>query len=186
MHQPRRYIVRRLTTFIAAILTFTAVAPGVTLQQMSLDDMTAAATAVVRARVTGSSASTSGRTIYTRYQLQVLETLKGSPLTEVSLPGGVSGGYRQSFPGVPELARGTEYVLFLWTSPSGMTQLIGMTQGIFNISGAGSGSAEVTRKQISETVHDSAGRVVQAHAVDMSLAELRERIRQKPGQSANR
>src|SRR4051794_3886943 len=91
-------------------------APAVTLQQLSMDEMTQSATAIVRARVTGSSASPTGSTIYTHYRLQILETWKGLPATEVMIPGGVANGLRQSFPGVPELETGTEYVLFLWRS----------------------------------------------------------------------
>ena len=85
-------------------------------QQLSTDQMAKSATAIVRARVTGSSADFSGSTIYTHYKLQVSEVWKGSGMAEVMLPGGVANGYRQAFPGVPVLQTGSEYVLFLWTS----------------------------------------------------------------------
>ena len=185
MHFDRRNIVRQILFITAAVIAAATAAPAVTLQQMSLDDMTEASTSIVRARVNGSAASTTGRTIYTHYKLQVLETLKGKPVTDVALPGGVSAGYRQSFPGVPQLASGSEYVLFLWISPQGVTQVIGMTQGIFTISGT-AGSSQAGRAQSSETMHDAAGRVVQDRAVEMSLSELKDRIFKKLGQSANR
>ena len=70
-------------------------AAAATLQQLSLDQMAQSATAIVRARVTGSSASFTGSTIYTHYKLQISETWKGTPGTEVMLPGGVAGGLRQ-------------------------------------------------------------------------------------------
>ena len=106
-------------------------AVAATLQQLSMDQMTQSATAIVRARVTGSSASFTGSTIYTHYTLQISETWKGTPGTDVMLPGGVSGRYRQSFPGIPALQTGSEYVLFLWkSSTTGITHIIGLNQGI--------------------------------------------------------
>ncbi len=90
-----------------------SLASAATLQQLSMQQMTQSATAIVRATVTGSSASFTGSTIYTHYKLQVSETWKGTAVTEVMLPGGVAGGLRQSFPGVPQLQTGTEYMLFL-------------------------------------------------------------------------
>jgi hypothetical protein len=86
-------------------------AAAATLQQLSMDQIAQSATAIVRAHITGSSASFTGSTIYTHYKLQISETWKGSPGAEVMLPGGVAGGYRQSFPGVPTLQTGAEYVL---------------------------------------------------------------------------
>src|ERR1035438_1920110 len=83
------------------VLWLCSAAAAATLQQLSLDQMTQSATAIIRARVTGSSASFTGSTIYTHYKLQVTETWKGFSTTDVVLPGGVAGGYRQSFPGVP-------------------------------------------------------------------------------------
>src|SRR5581483_6566895 len=89
-------------------------ASAATIQQLSMDQLAQAATAVVRARVVSSAASFTGTTIYTHYKLQIEETWKGFPTSDVMLPGGASNGVRQSFPGVPQLAVGGEYVLFLW------------------------------------------------------------------------
>ena len=88
-------------------------------------------TAIVRARVTGSYGATRGQIIYTFYQAQVTDRWKGSGqgTVEIALPGGTANGYRQSFPGTPQLTEGKEYVFFLWTSKSGLTQIIGLTQG---------------------------------------------------------
>ncbi len=40
-------------------------------------------------------------------------------------------GIRQIAVGSPELATGSEYVVFLWTGKSGLTQIIGLSQGLF-------------------------------------------------------
>jgi hypothetical protein len=152
-------------------------AAAATLQQLSLDQITQSATSIVRARVTGSTASFTGSTIYTHYQLQISETWKGSPGNEVMLPGGVAGGYRQSFPGVPTLQTGVEYVLFLWKSSStGITHVVGLNQGIFNVTTQADGSIEVGRAAIGETMLDASGHPVKDRAVRMQLSDMKSRV----------
>jgi len=161
------------------VLLFCAASSAVTLRQMSMDEMTASATAIVRARVTGSSTSLIGSTIYTHYKLQVSETWKGSPATEVLLPGGIASGLRQSFPGVPQLQTGSEYVLFLWTSSTtGITHIIGFSQGIFNVSPQADGSILVSRPAGGEPMLDATGRSVRDQAVAMKFTDMKSRVRQ--------
>src|SRR5215472_13660975 len=107
-----------------------------TLSRLSLDDMITQSTSIVHVRVTGSYAAFRGQVIYTHYQAQVLERWKGAgqSTVEVALPGGIANGFQQSFPGTPQLTEGKEYALFLWTSPTGLTQIIGLTQGLFDLS----------------------------------------------------
>jgi hypothetical protein len=148
-----------------------------TLQQLSLDQMSQSATAIVRARVTGSSGSFTGSTIYTHYKLQISETWKGAPAAEVMLPGGVAGGYRQSFPGVPALQTGAEYVLFLWkSSKTGITHVVGLNQGILNVTPHADGSFQVGRPAIGETMLDTAGNQVKDRAIQIRLDDLKTRI----------
>lgn len=164
--------------YLSLMLCVCGSAPAATLQQLSLDQMTHDATAIVRARVTRSSASFTGATIYTHYMLQVSDVWKGSGAAEVMLPGGVAGGYRQSFPGVPALKTGAEYVLFLWTSGStGITHLLGLTQGLFDVTTQTDGSILVSRPRIGETILDSTGREVKDQAVRMNLGAMKTRVR---------
>ncbi len=164
--------------FIIAALCLAQFATAATLQQLSMDQMTQSATAIVRARVTGSYSSLTKSTIYTHYKLQVTESWKGFPTAEVMLPGGTAGGYTQSVPGVPALETGTEYVMFLWTSPStGITHLVGLTQGIFSVSKQPDGSMMASRDEIGETMLDSTGAKVTDRAVRMNLADLKSRVR---------
>lgn len=152
-------------------------APAATLRQLSMDQMTQSATAVVRARVTGSSASLTGTNIYTHYQLQVSEVWKGATASEVVVPGGVAGGYRQSFPGVPALQIGSEYVLFLWTSPStGLIHLVGLSQGVFGVSPQTDGTLQASRPLIGEGMHDATGRIVIDHAVQLRLSDMKNQV----------
>jgi hypothetical protein len=166
----------RLTGLIFALFACVA-APAATLQQLSLDQMSQSATSVVRARVVSSSASLTGSTIYTHYRLQVSEAWKGSAATEVMVPGGVANGLKQSFPGVPQLDPGAEYVLFLWKSPAtGITHLIGFSQGVFNIGAQADGSVLASRPQIGEMMLDQAGRKVTDQAIRMKLADMKSKV----------
>jgi hypothetical protein len=160
-------------------------ASAATLEQLSLDQMTLSATSIVRARVTGLWTSVINSTIYTHYTLQVSETWKGVPATEAMLPGGVSGGNRQSFPGVPELSEDGEYVLFLWTSPStGIVHVLGMSQGIFLLRHQADGATLATRPKIGEMMLDSAGRKVADHGLSLKVADLKGRVRNPGGMAA--
>jgi hypothetical protein len=166
----------------ALALWLCCTAAAATLQQLSTAQMATSATAIVRARVTGSSADFSGSTIYTHYKLQVSEVWKGSSAAEVMLPGGVANGYRQSFPGVPVLQTGSEYVLFLWTSQkTGITHLLGFSQGLFNVVPQSDGSIQATRPLIGEGMVDVKGRPVKDHAVQMKLADLRAEVSSAAG-----
>jgi hypothetical protein len=166
----------RFPVFTFALLAC-GVAPAATLQQLSMDQMTQSATAIVRARVTGFSASFTGSTIYTHYKLQVTETWKGAAATEVMLPGGVANGFRQSFPGVPTLTTGTEYVLFLWkSSGNGITHLVGLSQGLFNLTPQADGSIVAIRPLVGEMILDAAGRRVTDRAITMRLTEMRSQV----------
>jgi hypothetical protein len=158
-----------------------------TLEQLSLDQMTQSATSIVRARVTGSSASLTGSTIYTHYKLQVTELWKGFGAQEVMIPGGTASGLRQSFPGMPDLQIGSEYVLFLWTSAStGITHLVGLNQGLFTVTQLSDGSLQVSRTAVSENMFDASGRPVKDQPVQMRLSDMKSRVGTTVPAGANR
>jgi hypothetical protein len=162
---------------LALVLAACGSATAATLKQLNMDQMTQSATSIVRARVTSSSASFTGPTIYTHYKLQVSEIWKGSGASEVVVPGGVAAGYRQSYPGVPGLQAGAEYVLFLWTSPTtGITHLVGFSQGLFNVVPRADGSIQASRPLIGEGMHDANGRIVRDQAVQMPIAAMKTRV----------
>jgi hypothetical protein len=163
-----------MSRILSCLLLFCAAASAVTLRQMNLSDITSSATAIVRARVTGSSTSRIGPTIYTHYQLQTSETWKGTAPAEVLLPGGTYSGLRQSFPGVPQLTIGNEYVLFLWTSPTtGITHIVGFSQGIFNVTQQSDGSVLASRPATSETMHNAIGVEVRDQPVSMTVNAMK-------------
>lgn len=163
--------------FTAGLLATAFCVSAATLQQLSLDQIGDSATAIVCARIVSITTSFSGPTIYTHYKIQTSETLKGEAPAEFVLPGGVSGHYRQSFPGVPALASGSEYVLFLWKSPTtGLTWPVGLTQGILDVSRQKDGSVVLSRQPIGELMLDATGKPVTDQPPRTALSALRTRI----------
>ena len=150
-----------------------------TLERLSLDTMVGKSTAIVRARVIGTSAETRNGSIYTRYTLQVSETWKGAIGTkvEVSVPGGTLNGLRQTVPGAPVLDSSDDLVLFLWKGSSGRFQVIGLSQGLFYVNRDDSGVAMIERPGVKELMIDGqTGRAVQDVTVRMPLGEMKTRV----------
>jgi hypothetical protein len=160
---------------LAAVAVLAPAAWATTLLKMSMNDLIVHSTAIVRAKIIGSRSSASGQDIYTYYQLQVSETLKQGAIlpAEVAVPGGVYGNRRQIGIGSPLLTPGQEYVLFLWTSRSGMTQVIGLTQGLFTLSQDASGNTVLSRPASSDAMLDKSGKPVTDTAVTMKWSDLR-------------
>lgn len=176
--------VRRSLGLALLAISGCLVAGAATLQQLSLDDMIAQSTAIVRGKVTGSSAAVSGPIIYTFYVIQVSEQLKGAAQSRVTIavPGGTANNLRQTFPGAPQFNTGDEFVFFLWTGKSGLTQVIGLTQGLFKLSTDGSADPIATRAASSEMMFErGTGRRVKDQTLVMNLSDLKAQIASKLG-----
>lgn len=145
-----------------------------TLEKLGLQDMTQVSTAIVRARVTGTYAAAQGYLIYTHYQLQVVERWKGAEASvlDIVVPGGTAKGLRQSFLGTPKLVAGREYVLFLWTGPSGRTQITGLSQGVFDLQSDAHGETVASRAASAEVMLDAAGHPAHEDALTLQLSDL--------------
>jgi hypothetical protein len=152
---------------------------GATLEQLSLDDMIQKSTAIVRGSVALSRTEASGPVIYTHYIVRVTENFKGNSqgAVDVAVPGGTANNMRQTFPGSPQFKIGDDYVFFLWTGRSGLTQIIGLTQGLFALSPGSGDTPTVTRAASQEVMLEKGtGRQVKDQTIVMTLADLRARI----------
>ena len=152
---------------------------GATLERLSMDDLIAKSTAIVRGTVTDSWAAYTGSVIYTHYKLQVAETLKGASRNwvEIVVTGGTVNGVRQNFSGSPTFNKGDAFVFFLWTSKAGLTQIMGLTQGLFALPRDGSSDPAATRAPTRELMLDPAtARPVKDAALSMRLSDLRSLI----------
>jgi len=166
----------RISFHLLASVALLAPAGATTLLKMSMNDLILQSTSIVRAKVTGSRSVSTGRgDIYTYYQLQVSETLKQTGIlpAEVAVPGGVYGNLRQIGIGSPTLTQGQDYVLFLWTSRTGMTQVIGLSQGMLTLTQDAAGDTVVNRAAAADQMLDKAGKPVTDTALKMKWSDLR-------------
>jgi len=170
-------VTRRL--FVVAAWLGVAQLQSATLQQLSMTDLIAKSTAIVRGTIQASYAAFSGPVIFTHYSVQVTEKWKGSAgaTVDVAVPGGVVSGIRQTYPGAPQFQPGDQYVLFLWTGKSGMTQIMGFSQGAFEVAQDGSSDPSLTRNPSHELMLDPAThRQVTDRLLTMRLSELRAQV----------
>jgi len=159
-----------------------------TLSRLSVNDMIDKSTAVVRGKVTSSYAAFQGSIIYTHYAVQVSERYKGSPAgtVDVVVPGGIANNLRQTFAGAPQFQTGDEYVFFLWTSQAGLTQVLGLTQGLFQIAPGTAADPVATRAAIRELMLDAGtGQPVKDQTLVLKLSNLRTQIRTRLMQGAH-
>ena len=165
---------------LASLLgVWTALLPAATLERLTLDEMIAKSTGIVRGTVTGVRTSFTGRDIYTHYQISVAERFKGDAQksVEITVHGGNYGAYHQTSPGSPVLNPGDQYVFFLWTNRAGVTWITGMTQGLFQLNGSEPADPVATRAASRELMLDpGTARPVKDSAVSLKLSELRARI----------
>ena len=144
-----------------------------------MEDLIGKSTSIVRGTVVDSWAALTGSVIYTHYKVQVNESFKGPRQTfvEVVVAGGVVNHLSQSFSGSPVLNKGDESVFFLWTSRAGLTQIMGLTQGLFAIAPAVSADPMATRAATRELMLDpKTAQPVKDSMLSMRLSDLRSRI----------
>ena len=181
MRSARRHIVRKRVFLGLLLAVWLTPAWGATLSLLSLNDLISKSTTIVQAQVTGSSASYTGSVIYTHYKVNVLAQWKGPAQTaiDVMVPGGKAKGMRQICPGVPQLAVGQQYVLFLWTSRFGLTYTMGFTQGVFNLQGYGRQSDHIAdaRHRDHAGAGDRTSRSKPAHQHAAAAVDFRHRGR---------
>ncbi len=152
-----------------------------TLQQLTLDQMISESTAIVSGKVMGSTSVMRGSMVFTKYHVRVTDQWKGNTgsETDVFVPGGKVGAVTQTFPGSPKLGEGKDYVLFLWTSRTGLTQVIGLSQGLFTMMKDPKGEFLLVRSASGETMVDSSGKVVEETPVSMRMREMVDRIQRR-------
>ena len=153
-----------------------------TLQQLSLADLARQSTSIVRGTVQPSFTALRGSVIYTHYTVQVSEVWTGGGVQtlDVAVPGGVLNGAHQTYSGAPSFIPGQDYVLFLWTSRSGLTQVMGLTQGLFAVNVV-SGVPTVTRAASSENLLSAGGQAINDTNFSMKLSDFHTSVNQMLG-----
>ncbi|MEQ1945723.1 MAG: hypothetical protein ABL995_00940 [Bryobacteraceae bacterium] len=172
----------RALWLISAFIEVCGLAHATTLEQLPLPEMARQSTAIVRAKVLAASGVRKGSDVFTLYRLDVAENWKqasdksSTRTLNVAVPGGVAGGLRQMVAGAPQLRPGGDYLLFLWTGRSGVTQVIGLSQGLFGVGLNSQGEWMASRAAASETMLDATGRPVKDEAISLKLSDLKAQV----------
>jgi len=170
----------RLGYLLSILLIGGRLVCAATLEQLSLDEMVRQSSDIVRAKAGQSHSIRDGALIYTLVEVEVLDQWKGERVSRraIALPGGRIGGFSQQFGGVPLLVPDQEFVAFLWTGPSGRTQILGLSQGFFEVIRDAQGRIRIHRKPTADLMlaPGSAAPVLYAD-IEMPLEELVASIR---------
>jgi hypothetical protein len=120
---------------LMALASIALLAEATTLVRMDLEELTAAADVVARARCLENRAQWDAGEIYTLTQFEVVEQLKGSAPEQITvkLIGGRLGNLVSKVDAVPRFQAGEEVFLFLEPKASGDWGVIGWVQGTFRI-----------------------------------------------------
>jgi hypothetical protein len=180
-----RLVKHHVITLAAVFVALTPMLPlrCATLERLTLEDMISKSSSIVRGKVTNSWTAFTGSVIYTHYRILASETYKGTGqnVLEIVVTGGTVNGVHQNFSGSPALNQGDEFVFFLWTSRAGLTQIMGLTQGLFALAPSGSSTSATdpvaTRAPTRELMLDPAtARPVKDAALSLRVSELRSQI----------
>ncbi len=171
---------RKRLAFIFALAMLASQTGATTLARMNLQRLTAAATAIVRARCLESSSTWEGGEIWTLTSFQTLESFKGALPGDftVRLIGGQVGGIESIVSEVPRFAPGEEVVLFLDTTTGGDYAVTPWVEGTFRVRRDRAGRRIVTEESARQLVYDRATRKFRVEGIRrMPLGEFRLRIR---------
>ena len=171
-----------LALCIAMLVSSALASPAraTTLALMNLRQLTAAATAIVRARCLGSSSDWERGEIWTLTRFQTLERFKGALPVEftVRLIGGRVGGIESIVSEVPRFWPGEEVVLFLDPTQGGDYAVTAWAEGTFRVRRDRAGRRIVTADSAGQLVYDRATRQFRVEGIHrMLLGAFRQRIR---------
>jgi hypothetical protein len=153
-------------------------ATAATLEKLTIEQMAQKSTIIIRGKITGCAGEKPGVIIYTRCGVAVSETWKGAPKKNIDfvVPGGRVQAFSQTYAGAPKFNANEQYVLFLWVGRSGVPQIIGLSQGVFDVTFNAKGQATVRREATSDIMLDSTGTQIRDEPVSTSMSDLRQQV----------
>jgi hypothetical protein len=172
---------RTVAALAAVMLSAALCAQGTTIVRMDLDELTRAASVVVRVRCVSNEARSEHGTLWTVTTFDVLETLKGSTPQRIAvrLVGGRAGNVRVRVEGVPRFAADEEAYLFLEPNRLGELTVTSWAQGTFRVHRGGREAEQVTQDTGGLSVFDPATRQFREGDVrSLPVSEFRQRVRQ--------
>jgi hypothetical protein len=178
-------LIRLLLITIALCSVF---AFATTVKPMSIEDLTAASSAIVEGQATDSWSlwNPQHTLIYTFTKVRVSKTLKGSASDTVLIKqlGGSAGGYTQKVAGVHPMRTGDSSVLFLRPSEArdGTMVIVGLMQGNFHLEKEARTGSAVVNNGANDVRQSSAGAVAEYRGAKLTLRQLESQIRKAVAQ----
>lgn len=115
--------------------------------RLSLEQMVESSERIVHGRSVRSWSAWDAdhRIIWTHYEIEVSDSLKGEPVRTmvVSEPGGAVDGMELTIAGMPRYGAGEEMVMFLYRTPIGLWRARGLGQGKYAVVKDGDGAVRV-------------------------------------------
>jgi len=128
---------RRFFTIVLFLAAAAGSARATEVAERSLRQLAADAPTIVHGTVVGSQShwTENHSLIVTDVRVHVEDVLKGDPVSEVVVtqPGGAVGAIRVEADGAAAFRVGDEAILFLDRSPRGVTHVVGLMQGRFDV-----------------------------------------------------
>jgi hypothetical protein len=145
----------RLPLLLGLLILTASTAAATMVPRMDLSSLTTNSERILHGTVVKrwSAWGESGRHIWTHYEIQISDVLKGVPQATFTLsePGGMVGDTGMSIAGVPEFDLGDEVVVFSFRTPAGYWRVRGYGQGKYNVT---------TQENGARTVRNSPGEIV--------------------------
>ena len=179
MKHPCKRFFSAILVLISCLLEPFAARPT-TLIQLSLAQLTSAASSIVVAECTGVQTLWRDGEIWTATSFRAEEVWKGELPKEfqVWILGGSSGAMTSYVPGAPRFRRDEEAVIFLETTRSGFLSITAWGEGTFRLRRDPlTGVSRVTQDTASVPVFQNAARQFRSEGIrDFPLEELKSRI----------
>src|SRR5712692_3396956 len=122
---------RSFSVLILFLSTSSAWATSV--PRLSLEQMVVSSERILHGRTVRSWSAwdANHRVIWTHYEIEVADTLKGDPPSTITVsePGGAVEGMELTIAGMPHYETGEEAVLFVYRTPLGLWRTRGLGQG---------------------------------------------------------
>jgi hypothetical protein len=126
-----------LAGIVMMLVAYNTPSHATTVEGMSLREMATEAPSIIHGTVVATSSRwTENRSlIVTDIRIAVHEVIKGEDVTEIVItqPGGTVGNLRVDADGAVTFKEGEETILFLDRSPRGITYVVGLSQGRFDV-----------------------------------------------------
>ena len=154
-------------------------AAATTLLRMSLSQMAQAADTIVRGRCIGTSTRWEAGSIWTFADVDLVETLKGSPPARiiVRLPGGRVGNLATHVDASPSLQPGDEKILFLEKTRANDYAVTAGAEGAFRIGRNSRGEETVTQDSSEIAVFDVVTRRFATQGIrELPMSDFRQRL----------